>query len=447
MWWPGGKKTLTDGGPTDRMAKESLSCPRERGQGTHVKRNEKEKVSNRGGALYVVKCLRQKGFAALFAGGCVRDMLLARRANDYDVVTDAVPEEIIRLFRRTLKIGAKFGVVMVLRDGKQIEVATFRTEGGYADGRHPKTVEFATAKEDALRRDFTINGMFYDPMGREVLDFVGGREDLKRRVIRTIGAAHERFGEDYLRMLRAVRFAVRLDFEIEKKTWEAICELAGKIVHISAERIAAEMEGILTHPNRRRGAELLAQNGLAKHIFAMMTKENFAFGADVLGRMGKRIDWPMALAGWFAAMDVKKALTTAEMLKLSGATVKHLRSLLEKRGVLLDDDLPLAELKMLAGGPYFWDLYDFQAAIQKARGESMAGLTKIKKRAMALKGKNLCPKPLLDGHELIALGAVPGPMVGRLSREMYVAQLAEQISTAAQARAWVESWLKTHITA
>jgi poly(A) polymerase len=372
-------------------------------------------------------------------------MLLGRRANDYDVVTDAVPEEIIKLFRRTLKIGAKFGVVMVLRDGKQIEVATFRTEGGYADGRHPEKVKFATAKEDALRRDFTINGMFYDPMEREVLDFVGGQEDLRRRVIRTIGAAHERFGEDYLRMLRAVRFAVRLDFEIERKTWEAIRELAGKIVHISAERIAAELEGILTHPNRKRGAQLLCQSRLASHIFPTMTDDEMIEGMEVIGRLGKRIDWPMALAGWFAAMDVKKALATAQRLKLSGAIIKHLRFLLDKRGVLLDGDLPLAELKMLAATPYFWDLYDFQAAIQKARSAGPAGLAKIKKRVMALKGKNLCPKPLLDGNELIALGAVPGPMVGRLSREMYVAQLAEQIATAAQARTWVEGWLKKHI--
>jgi poly(A) polymerase len=404
-------------------------------------------MSNRGGALYVVKCLRQKGFAALFAGGCVRDMLLGRRANDYDVVTDAVPEEIIGLFRRTLKIGAQFGVVMVLRDGKQIEVATFRTEGGYADGRHPKTVEFATAKEDALRRDFTVNGMFYEPTGREVLDFVGGREDIERKIIRTIGDAHERFGEDYLRMLRAVRFAVRLDFEIEKKTWAAMCELAGKIVHISAERIAAELEGILTHPNRRCGAVLLVESGLAKHIFTPMTPGDFAFGTEVLGRMGKRVDWPMALAGWFAAMDAKKALAAAETLKPSGAAVKHLRFLLEKRGALLDGDLPLAELKMLAATPYFWDLLDFQAAMQKVRGESVAALAKIKKRVMALKGKNLCPKPLLDGHELIALGAVAGPMVGRLGREMYIAQLGEQIATAGQAKEWVEDWLKMHLTA
>ncbi|MBM4104053.1 MAG: CCA tRNA nucleotidyltransferase [Planctomycetes bacterium] len=403
-------------------------------------------MSNRGGALYVVKCLRQEGFTALFAGGCVRDMLLGRRANDYDVATDAVPEEIIGLFRRTLKIGAKFGVVMVLRDGKQIEVATFRAEGGYADGRHPKTVKFTTAKEDALRRDFTINGMFYDPMGREVLDFVGGREDLKRRMIRTIGTAHERFGEDYLRMLRAVRFAVRLDFEIERKTWEAIRELAGKIVHISAERIAAELEGILTHPNRKRGTQLLCQSGLAIHIFSTMTDDEMIEGVEVIWRLGKRIDWPMALAGWFAAMNMKKALATAEMLKLSGMATKHLRFLLDKRGVLLDGDMSLAELKMLAATPYFWDLYDFQAAIQKARGESLAALAKIKKRVMALKGKNLCPKPLLDGNELIVLGAVPGPMVGRLGREMYVAQLAEEISTAAQAKAWVESWIKKHIT-
>jgi poly(A) polymerase len=403
-------------------------------------------VSNRVGALSIVRKLRQNGFTAFFAGGCVRDMLLGRRANDYDVATDALPEQIIGLFRRTLKIGAKFGVVIVLLGDKKVEVATFRTEGGYADGRHPGQVEFTVAKEDALRRDFTINGMFYDPIERSVLDFVGGQEDLKRQVVRTIGTAQERFGDDYLRMLRAVRFAARLDFEIEKKTWAAICALSGKISDISAERIAAELENILTHPNRRCGAELLCQSGLAGRIFSKMTRDEMALGIKVLDCLGNRIDWPLGLAAFFAGLETSKAIGFVETLRPSTAFIKHLRFLLEKRDVLLDSEMPLAHFKLLLASPYFWDLFELQTAIQKINGHSTLPLSKIKHRAHTLKGINLCPKPLLNGHELIAMGVPAGPMVGRLGREMYIAQLAEEIATPAQARQWAQNWLKKHVT-
>ena len=224
-------------------------------------------MSNRDAAYNVVRRLRKEGYQALFAGGCVRDRLLGRAAADYDVVTDAVPEQVTRCFRRTLQIGAQFGVVMVLTDGKQVEVATFRTEGGYQDGRHPGHVEFASALEDASRRDFTVNGMFYDPIEKTVLDFVEGQRDLEKGILRTIGNPDERFSEDYLRMLRAVRFAVKLEFEIEPATWAAIQTYASKITGVSAERIAAELERILTHPNRALGAMLLNDSGLAPAIF------------------------------------------------------------------------------------------------------------------------------------------------------------------------------------
>ncbi|MCD6392697.1 MAG: CCA tRNA nucleotidyltransferase, partial [Planctomycetes bacterium] len=167
-------------------------------------------MTNREPAIKVIRRLHKAGHEALLAGGCVRDMILNRAAKDYDVATDARPQEVVKLFARTRKIGAKFGVVMVLDRNQQVEVATFRTESGYADGRHPDKVEFATAKADAARRDFTINGMFYDPIEKKILDFVGGQADLARCVIRTIGKPHDRFGEDYLRMLRAVRFSTRL---------------------------------------------------------------------------------------------------------------------------------------------------------------------------------------------------------------------------------------------
>ncbi|HOF19074.1 MAG TPA: CCA tRNA nucleotidyltransferase, partial [Phycisphaerae bacterium] len=155
-------------------------------------------------ATWVVRRLREAGFQALFAGGCVRDMLLGIRCNDYDVATDAVPDQVRALFGRVLLVGAKFGVAMVLHRGRKVEVTTFRSDLSYSDGRRPDGVRFSTPEEDARRRDFTINGMFYDPLDGRVIDFVGGRDDLRRRVLRTIGRADERFAEDYLRMLRAV---------------------------------------------------------------------------------------------------------------------------------------------------------------------------------------------------------------------------------------------------
>ncbi len=164
-------------------------------------------MTNREAAIKIIKEFCKAGFEALLAGGCVRDMLIKRPAKDYDIATDATPQQITKLFRRTLNVGAKFGVIIVLLDDNQVEVATFRTETGYSDGRHPDSVTFSNAKQDALRRDFTINGMFYDPVTKEIIDYVGGRDDIDKRTIRTIGLPHQRFGEDYLRMLRAIRFA------------------------------------------------------------------------------------------------------------------------------------------------------------------------------------------------------------------------------------------------
>lgn len=401
-------------------------------------------MTNRQLAIKVIRRLHKAGHQALLAGGCVRDMILNRAAKDYDVATDARPKEVIRLFARTRKIGAKFGVVMVLDGNQQVEVATFRTESGYADGRHPDKVEFATAKADAARRDFTINGMFYDPIEKKVLDFVGGQADLARGVIRTIGKPHERFGEDYLRMLRAVRFSTRLGFGIEEHTWAAIRKFAKNITKISGERIAMELEATLADSNRRRGAELLLESTLAEAIFAPMHGEKARLGVEVVGRLRKNVDFPLALAGLFAAFDTNCVLKTVETLKLSGAHRKHLKFLLESRGRLLDADMSLAQLKLVVGEPYFWDLYDLQWAIQRASSATIAPLVTIRNRAQQLRGSQLRPKPLIDGRELIGLGVPPGPMVGLAGREMYIAQLGEQITTARQARLWVNNWLRKH---
>jgi len=343
-------------------------------------------VTNKRAAIKIVRRLRRNGYQALLAGGCVRDTLLGRVANDYDVATDAAPAEVTKLFRRTLKVGAKFGVVIVLLEGRQVEVATFRTETGYTDGRHPTTVKFADAREDASRRDFTINGMFYDPVEQKVIDYVNGRADLKKQVVRTIGKAQQRFGEDFLRMLRAVRFATQLNFAIEPRTYSAICAGAKNITKISGERIAAELEALLVNPNRSAGASLLLETGLAKAIFF----------------------------------------------------------LLSNRGRLLDEKMSLAQLKMILAEPYFWDLYELQRSIQKAVTESLGPLIKLKRRIKALGDVELKPKPLLNGHELIRLGAVPGPALGQLAEEMYIAQLEGILQTKPQAKKWAQNWLKKH---
>lgn len=402
-------------------------------------------MTNRQAAIQIIRKLRREGFQALLAGGCVRDMLLSRRAKDYDVATDARPEEICDIFRRTLRVGAKFGVIIVLLDSQQVEVAAFRAESGYDDGRHPARVEFTSAREDALRRDFTINGMFFDPLKGELIDYVGGGRDLDKRIIRTIGPAHERFSEDYLRMLRAVRFAAQLDFKIAAKTFQAVKQNSQKIAKISGERIAAELDGLLSSPNRGYGVELLIKTGLAEAIFdCFRDKSQARFGRDVCGFLPEKSGFCMALAAIFSRLQTDEALKQCKILKLSRKQNNSVRFLLKNRSVLLNKDMPLADLKMIAAEPHFEDLYQLQKAIQKACGQKISALRVIRRRINSLAGKELRPKPLLDGNHLIALGTEPGPQVGKLGRELYTAQLSETVSTAGQAKKWVRKWLKNY---
>ena len=400
-------------------------------------------MTNRQAAIQIIKRLRGEDFEALLAGGCVRDMLLKRRPSDYDVATDAKPDDVVRIFRRTLKVGAKFGVVVVLIDKIQIEVATFRTESGYADGRHPSKVRFATAAEDAARRDFTINAMFYDPVAKKVIDYYGGQADLKKRIVRTVGDPAERFGEDYLRMLRAVRFSTQLGFAIDPQTKSAICNRAANITKISGERVAAELEGILVSPNRAKGVQLLIETGLAGFIFSSCACPGAGFIARVLDYLPSKIDFPLGLAALFAGLETDLALEKCELLKLSRNQNKHIKFLLDSRGKLLKE-VSLAELKLLLSEPYFWDLFELQKAIQKASSQSIGPLVRLRRKINQLKGVELRPRPLLNGHDLMALGAVPGPSLGQLAKEMYIAQLEGRLQSAEQARHWVVKWLQAH---
>jgi tRNA nucleotidyltransferase/poly(A) polymerase len=403
-------------------------------------------MTNKQAAIKIIKHLQRNGFEALLAGGCVRDMLLGRRANDHDVATNAQPREIRKLFERTLMVGAKFGVVIVLIADQQVEVATFRSEWGYDDGRHPTKVKFVSAAEDASRRDFTINGMFYNPLADRVIDYVHGRADLKKRILRTIGRPEERFGEDYLRMLRAVRFSTQLDFAIEPTTWSAICSNAKKVVNISGERIAIELEAILTHPNRAVGASMLIESGLAKAIFGRLTREQIQSAISVLGQLRKRVNFALALAAFFSGCSTEAALERCRILKLSRRQAKHVRFLLTGRGKLLNYQMSLAQLRMIVSEPYFRDLYELQRAIQKTISgrKGLAPLVKLRKRIRALGDTELRPKPLLDGHDLIRLGAAAGPSLGQLAEELYIAQLEGLVQTSSQAEDWAKKWLKKH---
>src|SRR2546429_7064670 len=217
-------------------------------------------------ARRVAARLREHGHRAYFAGGCVRDMVRGLTPKDYDVVTAARPEAVQTLFPRTFAVGVHFGVIIVLENGFQFEVATFRSDDAYIDGRHPSAVHFSSPEEDAQRRDFTINGMFYDPVAEKMIDLVGGRADIDAKRVRAIGDPAQRFGEDRLRMLRAVRFATVLGYEIEKATWDALATNAESINQISAERIRDELIRTFLSPNRVRGWDLLDSSGLMRAI-------------------------------------------------------------------------------------------------------------------------------------------------------------------------------------
>ena len=213
-------------------------------------------------AASVVRKLQENGFVAYFAGGSIRDALRGTAPKDIDIATSAKPDEVQKLFRRTVPVGLQFGVVRVLEGDFEFEVATFRSDGVYLDGRHPQFVEFSTPEKDAFRRDFTVNGIFYDPLKDKVIDFVGGREDLGRKLIRAIGLPSERFAEDRLRMLRAIRLASALVFEIESGTWSAIRAEANELLVVSPERVRDELLKILVDAHRLRGFDLLDKSGL-----------------------------------------------------------------------------------------------------------------------------------------------------------------------------------------
>jgi len=396
-------------------------------------------------AQKVIERLHRHGCQALLAGGCVRDMLLNRRPNDYDVATNAAPETVASIFPRTLTVGAQFGVVVVLIGARQIEVATFRSDLSYTDGRRPDKIVFTDARADAQRRDFTINGMFYDPIEQKIIDYVGGQKDLKKQVIRAIGEPVARFKEDHLRMLRALRFACRLNFSIETKTWRALINHAPKLKLVSPERIAAELEHILIDPNRTRGLQLILESKLSRQVFPSLNHKKLLSGIDVIRHLPQRCSFALALAALLSEFNPNDVAKTCRHLRTSNDLRKQTRWLVENCEPLLKS-IPLnrGPLKKWLNEPLFEPLVQLTRCRLKARQLPDSPLRQLHRQIKELGDEPITPPRLLDGHELIRLGAQPGPMVGQLVEELYLAQLENHVNNKSDAQKWTQKWLQKH---
>jgi len=435
----------------------------------------RERLAALPASLHVIlRRLRSAGHETYLVGGCVRDLLRGILPGDYDIVTSALPEEIRLLFAHTIPLGISFGIVLVIEGGENYEVATFRTEKDYLDGRHPTCVEPATAEEDVRRRDFTINGLLMDPETGQVFDYVGGRADIERRLLRTIGNPRQRFAEDHLRMLRAVRFAAGLDYEIDADALKAIQENADAIHRISAERIREELTRIITRPGARRGMELLAKTGLLREILpevqsliGITQPPRFHPEGDVWEHtlvmlallppsgVGAQLAWGVLLH------DVGKAVTRTvdargvhfyghvqrgeeiarqimERLRFSGADMETVLALIREHMIFMNvpqmrpsrlkrflrmPDFPLhLELHRLdcLGSHGMLDNYDFcRTKLQETPAEKLR------------------PPRLITGHQLIELGFKPGPLFAKILQEVEDAQLDGLLNFVEEARHYV----------
>ncbi|NBW97548.1 MAG: CCA tRNA nucleotidyltransferase [Planctomycetia bacterium] len=401
-------------------------------------------------AVEVVIRLRESGHEALWAGGCVRDELLGRIPADYDVATSARPDEVRRVFghRRTLAVGAAFGVITVLgpEGAGQIEVATFRTDAAYTDGRHPAGVTFSSAPEDARRRDFTINGLFLDPASGEVHDFVGGRADLAAGVVRAIGVPALRFGEDHLRMLRAVRFAAAFGFALDGDTRSAIERMTHLVTTVSPERIAAELRAMVSRPGRQRALELLAETGLAKEVLpevapgaagtAPGAEEAWAEAARIIAALDEP-ELPAALAELFERAGPGALRAATARLRLSNREAKLANWLLEAVAALGGADpagRPWSEVQPWLAqedGHILADLLRARADCGRGDAAAAAWVT----AQVARPRTELDPAPLVTGADLLAAGVASGPAMGAALAEIRALQLDGAITTRAQALA------------
>lgn len=430
-------------------------------------------------ATEVVQRLQQAGFEAFWVGGCVRDALLGREPDDYDIVTSALPTQVKTLFKRTIAVGQKFGVMVVMLDGEQFQVATFRSEGDYQDGRRPGKVVFGDARADAVRRDFSVNGLFFDPIRQELHDWVGGEKDIRGRLIRTIGPAEERFAEDHLRLLRAVRFAAQLDFAVEKATFAAIQQHAEKIRLISAERIRDELLKLFQAPHAARGLELLAESRLLEHVLPevaatvgchqspdyhpegdvfrhlLLMLRNIPRGSDpmlpwsvlfhdVAKPLTASVDPASGSIHFYGHERVGAEMThqIMERLRFPRKDIERVAKAVRYHMQFKDaPEMRKSTLRRLLMRPTFGlelELHRLDCIGSHGRLDVYEYL---RDEALALSNRPEIHPPLLTGHDLIALGMAPGPAMGKLLAEVREKQLQDELRTRAEALAWARQQL------
>ncbi len=393
-------------------------------------------------ATEILRALRKAGYEAYFAGGCVRDMLLGQRPADYDIATSATPQEIRKLFRRVLMVGAKFGVAIVLqRDSngidRQVEVATFRSDASYSDGRRPDAVTFSSPEEDAKRRDFTINGMFYDPLAEEVIDFVGGQADLDAGIVRTIGDPDARFSEDYLRLLRAVRFAVRLGFDIQPQTAQAARRHAPRITGVSGERILDELTKMLARDSAGEALRGLADLKLAEHVLPELADADaWAAAVDRVDRLAEHRDATLALGGLLCNLPLASISQIVRRWGGSNTLKQALKFLAEHR----DDwqkaaEMPLCSFKRLMANEHWQRLVQLWTAREARQADEPLQTQRIATRAAAIPEGQISPEPFVTGADLMGMGLTQGKALGDVLRELYDAQLNEELTNREQALA------------
>jgi poly(A) polymerase len=444
-------------------------------------------ITERQFAIEVIRRLHEAGYTAYFAGGCVRDELLGLEPADYDVATDAKPEQVQPLFRRTIAVGASFGVIEVIGprdvDGEhlKVQVATFRSDGEYSDGRRPDSVRYSSPKEDAQRRDFTINGMFFDPIENRLIDYVGGQADLQAKILRAIGNAAERFEEDKLRMLRAVRMAIRFDLSFDQATFRSIQAMASQIHVISVERIAEELRKILAHPRRRQALELMEQLGLLLEIFPEVSEmqglpqglpvaprgDLWQHVLEVLGLLdssltegSEQVSFPLAFATLFHDVGKRRTLgrtpdkytfyhhefVSKDMvdkvclrLKLSNAERERINWLVEKHQYLADaTTMRNSRLFPVLVHPGIQELLALHRADAIASERSTEHVDFCNRLMQTTPLEILNPDPLITGEDLIAMEIPAGPIYKTLLQQVREDQLDGKLVSSDQARNWVK---------
>ena len=385
------------------------------------------------GAAHIVRQLRDAGHAAYLVGGCVRDRLLHRRPPDYDIATDARPDEVMALFRRTAPVGVQFGVVLVLLRQGEYEVATFRAEAEYTDGRRPDAIRFTDAREDVLRRDFTMNGLLEDPVTGAVEDFVGGVDDLEQGIVRAIGDPHARFGEDHLRVLRAVRFAASLGFDIEAWTLAACIEMAPLVARVSGERIRQELRRTFVEGDPVRGLVLLTLTGILTAVIPEAHSSDTGRAERILAELGP-CELPLVLAALLPDLPPAEQRTMAIRLRLSNSERLMLGTLLETLPRFESLGGRAATLRLLRE-PHFGDAARLARAAWLADGRTAAPVDALLAERAVLTDEALFPPRLLTGRDLAALGLPPGPEFKRILAAVEDAQLDGTVGTAEQAMA------------